>query len=181
MGSTLQIGTSALVALATVTTVLYAYGTLQVKDNINFTPDGTTSGAVLQVNGLTRFQTFPTTCTATGGLTGQYSTCYARSPYTTTGSLLAFSFECGNNFAVALPGDVSFKKSLISGSGAPLTNGDNLTLGSGALKPSVLAVPVAFNPADILTFSTRTTPTGTLSTGRYDCQMYTTVSDKYGT
>ncbi len=175
--SALQIGTSALAILAA-GYVAFIAGGLQVRDNINFTPNGTTTGAVIQVNGLTRIQQFPVTCTATGGLS-TYSTCAARLPFTTTGGLLGVSMECGN-WKVAMSGDLSFKKTLTSASGSVITNGNNLSLGTGAFLPTQLAVPIAWNPADILTFSTLVTPTGTLNTTRYDCQMWSTIIDKYG-
>lgn len=147
---------------------------------INFSaPNGTSTGAVIQVASVARYQEFPTTCVATGGLT-KYSMCVARSPYTTTGTLLAAGAECGSSFPKSLPGDFSFKKNIFSSTGSSITNLDGVTLGSGANVLSQLAVGLSWNPADLFTFTSLVTPTGTLGTSRYDCQMWTRVLDKYG-
>lgn len=152
-----------------------------------FTLDGTevaelnqTSDTLdLKLAGLVRGKEVQANCSATGGLT-TYTTCSLSSPFATTGSLLGFSAECGTSWAKAMSGDVSFKKTLTSASGTVLTNGDNLSLGSGALLPSMLAVPVKWNPVDLLTFTTLVAPSGTLNTTRYDCKFFAIVSDKYG-
>lgn len=157
--------------------LLLVAGSAQVNNKVNFPSTG--SGVQLTVDGVTRYRQVKGTCSATGGLTS-YTTCYVPPLFTSTGTLLEFSLECGNN-VVAQSGDVSFKKTLTSASGAPLTNGNNLSLGSGANLHSQLAVPVSWNPADYLTFSTLVAPTGTLNTTRYNCSIWATVSDKYGT
>ena len=179
MTSTLQIGTTTLAALAA-GVMLYVAGTAQVERSVNFIPQtGVSTGATIQVNSITRWQQYPVTCTATGGTTGLYSTCAANLPFTSTGGLLGVTLECGN-VATQLTGDVSFKKSLHSATGTVLTNLNNIVAGTGSYEGSWFATEQAWNPADILTFSTTTTPSGTLNTTRYDCQMWATVSDKYG-
>lgn len=181
-GRTIFTITSAFLAGAMLTgTVAYFNGAIQVRDSVNFTDqNGTETGAVLKINSVARFQVLtPKVCTATGGLS-KYTMCSYNSPYTTTGALVGFSLECGNNVAKQLTGDVSFKKTLFSNTGTVLTNGDNLALGTGALKASILAVPVTWNPADKLTFSTLVSPSGTLNTTRYDCKFAPIVWDKYG-
>lgn len=163
------------VALGTALTLTLTTLTTQ---QVNFVQSGTSSGVVLQVNSVTRYQTVPITCTASGGLT-KYSMCSGRSPLSTTGSLIDISMECGS-VAKQLTGDVQFKKSLLSNSGSPLTNLDNIVVGTGALERSAFATELKWNPADLLTFSTLETPTGSLGSSRYDCQMWATLSDKYG-
>lgn len=148
--------------------------------NFSATNSGTSTGAVLQVGGQTRWQTFSSACAGTGGLTGLYSTCYARSPLSTTGTLLGWGIECGN-WQVSMSADVSFKKGLFSATGTALTNGNNVTIGTGANLQSMLAVPVSWNPADILAVGSITTPTGTLNTTRYNCTFWPILSDKSNT
>ncbi len=164
-------------ALALGTIALAAVFNIHGAINSQSVP-GTSTGSILQVDGLTRRQEFPTACSATGGLTS-YSVCAARSPLSTTGSLLAFGIECGN-WKVAMYSDVSFKKTRTAASGTVLAGGNNLLVGTGANLQSALAVPVSWNPADLLTVTSLTAPTGTLNTTRYDCKLWTTISDKYG-
>lgn len=148
--------------------ILNIYGPVNFKQGT-----GTSTGAVLQVDGTNRFQTFSATCTATGGLTN-YSTCYLSSPLSTTGSLLEVGLECGN-VPKQLTGDVSFKKTRLAASGAVLTNLDNIVAGTGSLERSAFATEVKWNPADKLTFSTLITPGSGV-----DCQLWATIADKYG-
>lgn len=156
-------------------------GTVKVRDAVDFRPNGTTSGAYLQINGATRLAPLtPVALVATGGLTGVYDTLDYVAPFSSSGVLLGVTFECGENFAKSLTGDVSFRKGSKTASGSPLTNLNNVTLGSGTIFGSWLAQPLAWNPADRLSFSTRETPTGTLSTARYDCKMAPIVVDAYG-
>ena len=165
-------------ALAVGTVLLAAV--LNIHGAVNFqTVPGTSTGAVIQVDGLTREQTFPTTCHASGGLTGIYSACDVVYPYNTSGSLLNTFIEAGN-MAVSLVGDVSIKRASIAATGTVLTNLDGVTVGSGTQAASVFAVPVNLRKGDHITFSTRTTPTGSLSTTRYDFQMWITILDRYG-
>jgi len=158
--------------------LLKVQGSAEVQNKVNFPSSG--SGYNLTVNGLSRARSFAGSCTATGGLS-TYSTCVVPAPYTSTGTLFAFGFECSNSWAKAMSGDVSFKVNATDASGSVLTNGNNLTLGSGANLWSQLAVPVSWNPTNKLTFSTLVTPTGTLNTTRYDCTPWVIVADKYGT
>lgn len=172
-GALTVIGTAALAAVTATSITNSGYS--------NFTGTaGSYTGAIIQVNGQTRWQTFSSACSGTGGSTGIYSTCVARSPLTTTGTLLGFGIECGN-WVVAQNVDVSFKKALISATGTVLTNGNNLAVGTGANLQSMLAVPVSWNPADILTASTITAPSGTSNTTRYNCTFWPILSDKSST
>lgn len=158
--------------------LLKVQGSVSVQNAIE---SSTSTGARLTIGGVDRLRILPpAACVATGGLTGVYETCKYNSPYTTTGALLGVFTECGLNVAKALTGDVSFKKALHAATGSALPNLDNIVLGSGSYESSWFATEVAWNPADILTFSTRTTPTGTLNTTRYDCKMAPIVFDKYG-
>jgi len=175
--SSLQLGGTTLLTLA-VGVAGYFLGTTQVTGPVDFQQTGNSSGAVLQVAGVTRYKHYEGICTATGGKT-TYSSCSIVAPFSTSGALLGFSLEAGN-MAVALVGDVSFKKSATSASGTALTNGNNISVGSGALTASMLAVPVVWNSADILTFTTIVTPTGTLNTTRYDLSFWAIVYDKDG-
>ncbi len=158
-------------------------GTQQVLNptagGLSFPSNGTQSGVVLKTAGLERYQTFPTTCIGTGGLTGVYNTCAASSPYSSTGTLLGVSIECGN-WMVSQVGDVSFKKTVHGGTGASLTNLVNVTVATGANITSMLAQPVSWNPTDTLTFSTITASSGVNSAARFDCKMYPVVLNKYG-
>lgn len=155
----------------------YVIGSLSVANRVNFTT--ASSGAILDVAGQTRFRTAKGTCTATGGLT-TYTKCYVSAPFSTTGALLGFALEAGNHVK-AQPGDVTFKKGLFSASGAALTNGNNLSVGTGSYLASWLAVPVAWNPADILGLTTLTTPDGTLNSTRYNLEFWAFFYDKSGT
>lgn len=172
---TLAIATSMVANVAMGGYLLVVRGSASVDNAVNFSSN---TGVLLQVGGLTRVRTNYVQCTGTGGLS-KYSKCNTTSPFTTSGTLLAFALECGNN-VVSQSGDVSFKKTSLSNTGTVLTNGDNLVAGTGANKWSQLAVPVIWNPADRLTFSTATSPTGTQSTARYDCRLWYTASDAYG-
>jgi len=176
--SSLALGTITATVAAIMALTSWVNGSAILQGNLFFDTTTNTSPAIY-VNTLARAGTFPVTCTATGGLTGVYETCSTVSPFTTTGTLLGVGLECGN-VARALQGDVSFKKSAGSATGTALTNLDGVTLGTGSNVFSQLAVGVSWNPADLLTFSTRATPTGTLNTTRYNCQMWPVYLDKYG-
>lgn len=158
--------------------LLNVQGSASVRDSVNFA--GTTAtGADLRIGGVSRFRVLPPiACSATGGVTS-YTSCAISAPFSTTGALLGVTHECGN-VAKALIGDVSFKKSLTSATGTALTNLDSVTIGTGSTQISWFATEQTWNPADILTFTTLTTPSGTLNTTRYDCKMSAVVLDKYG-
>lgn len=159
--------------------LLRVQGSASIRDSLNF--EGTTAtGADIRIGGISAFRVLPpTACTATGGLS-KYTTCSISAPFSTTGALLAVDLSCGQNVAKALTGDVSFKKSLTSNTGTALTNLDGITMGSGSTEISWFATEQRWNAADILTFSTLTTPTGTLNTSRYDCKMSAIVRATYG-
>jgi hypothetical protein len=141
-------------------------------------PVSSTSTIEMKAGGLVRNKELYAQCSATGGLT-TYSTCFLAAPFSTTGSLLAASLECGN-VVKQLTGDVSFKLTSTSSSGTVLTSLDNIVAGTGALERSAFATEVAWNPANGLSFSTLVSPSGTLNTTRYDCRLWALVSDKYG-
>lgn len=159
---------------ATIGTALTVGAGIGLTGVMNFTNTaGTATGAIIQVSGVTRYQTLSTTCTATGGSTGQYSTCLLRSPFTTTGGLLETSLECGN-VGAALTGDISFKTARIAASGTVLTNLDNIAAGTGSYERSAFATEVDWHPSKFLTYSTLVTP------GSIDCKLWATVADRYG-
>lgn len=133
------------------------------------------TGVTLLQGGLARYATAYATCTSTGGITN-YSTCYLESPLATTGSLLSISLECGN-VPKALAGDVSFKLTRLSATGTAITNLNNITAGTGALQTNVFTTEQAWNPAEAITFSTLTDPSG----AAVDCRLYADYHDKYGT
>ncbi len=165
-------------ALAVGTVVLAAVFNIHGAINSKSVP-GSSTGSILQVDGQTRRQEFPTTCSATGGLTN-YSTCDSKLPISTSGALLGVTIECGN-WAKAMTGDVSFKATAMSASGSPLTNLNNVTLGTGAYISSMFAQPVPWKPGlSHLTFTSLTAPTGTLNTTRYNCKIVPILSDIYG-
>lgn len=174
----LAIATSLVANVALGGYLLKVQGSVSIRDSLNFA--GTTStGADLRIGGVSAFRVLPpTACSATGGLT-KYTTCSISAPFSTTGALLAVDLSCGN-VAVSLPGDISFKKSLTSNTGTALTNLDGVTAGTGSTEISWFATEQRWNSADILTFSTLTTPTGTLNTTRYDCTLSAIVRDTYG-
>lgn len=122
-------------------------------------------------------------CTATGGNVkigggAKYNTCVIPSPLTTTGALRDVSIQCGN-VSVALAGDLSYMKTAVGGTGAALPNGSNVSLGTGA-HIYFGSGRTLWNPADSLKFGTLITPTGTLSSARYDCVMRAKIEDIYG-
>lgn len=135
--------------------------------DIVYTLDGTEVNRVTQV-----------ACTATGGL-AKYDTCYMPSPLTTTGALKSVSIQCGD-VAKALPGDLGFVKAANTGTGTALPTFDNKSLGTGATFRYSTGTTIIWNPADKLKFGTRTAPTGTLNTTRYNCIMRAEVEDLYG-
>lgn len=166
--------------------VLGVYGGDAVfQRNINFTPDGTTTGAVLQVNGVTEDQILSSTCTATGGnvktsfdgTTGtgaKYNTCLLANPLTTSGTLFDISIKCGSAVAKALPGDLSIVKGRTAGSGTALKNFSNVSLGSGAyflFSTGATVIP----GGSFLKFNTLTAPGATA-----DCKLRARLYDLYG-
>jgi len=165
-------GTLAVTGAVTLALVTLS-NTLTLQNGANFTANGSSTGVVLQVSGTTRYQTLSTTCTATGGSTGQYSTCALRSPLSTTGSLIEASLECGN-VGTQLTGDISFKTARIAATGSALTNLDNITAGTGSLERSAFSTEVAWHPSKFLTYSTLVSP------GSVDCKLWATLADQYG-
>lgn len=165
------------VALGTALTLTLTSLTTQT---VNFAPNGTTTGSVIQINGVTEDQIFTTTCTATGGNVkvsngAKYNTCITASPYTTTGAITQLEISCGN-VPTALPGDLSFVKSRASaGSGAAIQNFSNVSLATGAIL-NFSTGSTLWNPADFVKFNTLTTPGSAV-----DCRLRIRAYDKYGT
>jgi hypothetical protein len=145
------------------------------SDTVITSPSG--QDIVYQLAGTEVSRLTTIACTATGGLAA-YDVCYMPSPLTTTGSIHSISVQCGS-VALALPSDVSFVKAAHAGTGTSLRQLDNITLGTGAYFGFGTG-NILWNPADKIKLATATTPTGTLSTARYDCVMRVTVEDIYG-
>lgn len=133
---------------------------------------------VLQLAG-TPFKAYspPDTCTATGGV-ATYDVCLLDSPLTTTGALRGLALECGN-VAKPLQIDASFVKAANSATGTTLPNFNDRTAGTGAWVYNYTG-SLLWNPADKIKVGSLTSPTGTLSTSRYDCQIRAEVDDIYG-
>jgi hypothetical protein len=108
---------------------------------VNFVPDGTTSGAVIQVNGVTEIQVHTVSCTATGGNVkvgagaaagAKYDTCIMPPILTTTGAIKEVSVAVvGSETAVGI--DCGFVKGRVSGTGAAFTNLGNVNTGTGLI------------------------------------------------
>lgn len=157
------------------TAVAAFMGTIKVRDNIDFRPNGTTTGATVQINGVTAWQQIPFTCTSTGGLT-KYPTCYIPSPYTTTGAVIDIALDCGNTL-VNMVMSGSFVKSR-----SATTFGRNLirnsTVGSGGLlsRSSQTGSQVPWNPVDGIRLTTITAAPNTA----VNCSGIVTARDKAG-
>lgn len=145
----------------------------------------TSKDIVYQLAGTEITRETAVVCTATGGSVevgtkggAKYNTCIIPSPLTTTGALTKVTISCGN-VAKALPGDLSFIKTAVGGTGSALPNGSNVSLGTGALIHYGSGYTL-WNPADSLKFGTLTALTGTRNTTRYNCTMRATIDDIYG-
>lgn len=163
---TLTVAGLTTLALVTIT------NTLTLRKSINFTPNGTTSGAVVQVNGVTEIQAYTIPCVATGGNVkvsngAKYDTCYLPNPLGSTGAIKELSLMVVNSPNV-LGVDCSFVKARVSGSGAPVVGVFNniqtatgsiyrYTAGSGSI-----VVP-RWNSADAIKCGTLTTPNSAFS------------------
>lgn len=172
-----SLGIKGTIAVAGVATL----ASIAATSVVNFTQtDGTSTGAVIQVAGLTRLQTFGVTCTNTGGnvkVSGgaKYDTCISRSPLSTTGTLVDVSLECGNS-PKPYNYDLGFVKGLVSGTGVGITNLNNRATASGSLHTHSTGAYL-WNPADYLKLGTLTSvPT----TSGNDCKLWVTIQDKYG-
>lgn len=123
------------VALGTALTLTLT--TLTVKQAINFTPTGSTSGAVIQVNGITEIQAYTVACTATGGnvkVSGgaKYDTCIMPPILSTTGAIKEVSFAgSGSESVVGI--DCGFVKGRNSGTGTSFQNLGNIVSGTGVI------------------------------------------------
>lgn len=149
------LGVALTIAGATLTNVL----TLQ--KTINFTPDGTSSGVVIQVNGVTEIQAYTVPCTATGGnvkVSGgaKYDTCIIPPILSSTGAIKEISLMVGNS-PNALPIDCGFVKGRLSGTGTAFQNlGNTSTATGGIIRFSTGSL--RWNSADYIKCGTLTTP-----------------------
>jgi len=143
---------------------------LTVKEPINFTPTGTSSGVVIQVNGITEVQAFTVSCTATGGnvkVSGgaKYDTCIMPALLSTTGAIKEISFAgIGSESVVGL--DCGFVKGRNSGTGTSFTNLSNVVTGTGVIARFATG-SIRWNPADFIKCGTLGTlgPAGTAGKG----------------
>lgn len=172
--SALQIGTTALLAL-NAAVMLYVSGRIQLTREIDFLPDGNSTGAVLQLNGVTAYQRFAVACTSTGGLT-KYPTCVTASPYSTTGALLDVAIDCGNTLVGMLMSGSFVKSNAATTFGAAVLR--NVTVGSGGIRNrlSQTGSEVLWNPADKIRLHTTTASPNAAS----NCTMWVTSRDKSG-
>lgn len=158
--------------------MLYVNGQIQVVREVNYIQTGVSTGAVLQVAGITQKQIIPTTCTVGGTASGSrtnYDFCIVRSPITTTGSINSIGLECGG---VPAPFSMSggFVKSRLTSLTSSFRNftsvvsvgtGASVTFGTGNLK---------WNPADFVKLSAVNATWNTAN----NCQLYIEMRDKYG-
>lgn len=154
---------------------LSVVGDLQVRDAINFTPNGTTTGAVIEVVGVTAFQRFPVPCTSTGGLK-KYPTCITASPFSSTGALSDIAIDCGNNGRALVMSGAFVKSNAATTEGQLLLK--NVTVGTGAVRNrlSQTGSEVLWNPADKIRLSTVTAGANQAA----NCTMWVTARDKSG-
>lgn len=150
--------------------ILVAQGSVNVQNKIN---QSSGTGIYLAVGGTDRYREFKGTMVNSGGLTS-YTTAYISPPFLGSGALLGWDISCGNQ-PKGLTGDISFKSTLTSSSGAVLTNGNNVTMGTGSFTASRLAQPVVWKGNEYLTFTTLSTPTGTPN-----CEFWANAIEKYG-
>ncbi len=149
----------------------------------DFITNGSQSGITLLSDGLTRYKTYSTTCTSTGGITttnAYYDTCYAPAPFSTTGSLMGTSIECaGIKIAafVASGAFVKMQKDVASGIVRYPVVIKNSTIASGSLVRTSSGAGISWNPGDKL--SVHTTAVIPKTTG-LDCKLFYIVADKYG-
>lgn len=154
--------------------LLYVQGQIKVRDAINFIPNGTTSGAVVQVNGITEIQAYTVACTATGGNVkvgagaaagAKYDTCIMPSILSTTGAIKEISVAVSGS-EVAAGIDCGFVKGRVSGTGSSFTNLGNVATGTGIIFRFGTG-SLRWNPADYIKCGTLTTlgPSGTSGKG----------------
>ena len=171
------------------TIMMLVYGGLNVKDAVNFVPNGVSTGATLQLNGVVERQFQKVRCTTTGtsagtvsGSLANYDFCYVRSPFSTTGALLAFGLDCGS---VPRPftmsgGFVRTRSTSLTTRGFPVASGRAVNSGTiAAFRPyNVLngSGGVAWHPSDILKIQAIS---ASWNTGN-DCSMWYEARDAYG-
>lgn len=172
VGTTLQ---SVLAATIAAGVALFVRGPLQVQGPINVTPNGTSTGAVVQVNGVTEIQAYTVPCTATGGNVkvnngAKYDTCIMPPILTTTGAIKEVSLHTPTS-PNALPMDCGFVKGRVSGTGSAFQNLGNFSTASGSIYRFATG-SLRWNSADYIKCGTLTTPnsafTGYLRVEFYD-------------
>lgn len=138
----------------------------------------TQTGTALISQGISAFQSWFIPCTNTGGL-AKYPTCYARSPFTTTGALIHVALECGNTNK-----QLSASGGFVKSSDAPVLSSfptiRTVTVGTGsAFAYNARATSgsyVQWNPADAIKVQTVTS----MPAGGINCGLHIDASDKYG-
>jgi len=173
MSSALQIGTTALLALSA-GVMLYVAGKLNVRDAVNFaSQNGTQSGAVIQVEGVTEIQAYTIPCTATGGNVkvgagaaagAKYDTCIIPPLLSSTGAIKEISLHVVNSpFVVGV--DCSYVKDRVSGTGSAFIGTSNITTATGGIFRvfGSGAVTSRWNSADFIKCGTLADPTSSFS------------------
>jgi hypothetical protein len=154
----------------------YFLGTVNIQKVVNFVPNGTTTGATLQLNGIDELKVWDTACTNTGGL-AKYPTCLVRSPWTTTGALKLVSLVCGGtNKTLSMSG--GFVKTTTAVVSSAFSNLKTVSVGTGAGLQSVDtgATMRMWNPADLIKFQTVTS----FPAGGATCYVHTEGYDRQG-
>lgn len=138
----------------------------------------TQSGVELKSQGITATKSWFVPCSNSGGL-AKYPTCYARSPFTTTGALVQVSIECGNTNKV-----LSQSGGFVKAPTSPVLNafptlrtvstGTNATLTFNARATS--GSYTTWNPADSIKVQTLTT----MPVVPINCGLHIEAYDKYG-
>ncbi len=152
---------------------LYAGGLLTAAAGIGLTgvvnfaaPNGTSSGAILQLAGTTVKQIYQTDCTGTGGNVkvsngAKYDTCIMPNPLSTSGAIQSISLMVSANPASAAL-DCGFVKARLGGSGSAVTNLNSIGASSGALAYFGTGT-LRWNGADFLKCGTLTDPTSSFA------------------
>lgn len=144
--------------------------TTLTTETVNFVQDGSNSGAVIQVNGITELQAYTVACTATGGnvkVSGgaKYDTCIMPPILSTTGAIKEVSLAViGSEAANGI--DCGFVKGRLSGTGTSFTNLGNVNTGTGLIFRFGTG-SLRWNPADFIKCGSLSTigPDGTSGKG----------------
>ena len=175
IGSALQVGTAALVSLAT-SVMLYVGGQLWVERNINFVGNqgGTATGAMISFSGANLFTRNSIQCTGTGG-GPNYDSCITQSPFNTTGALMWVSVECGSMPVASQKVEVGFVELRSTSSGNTMLN-DVALLTGAYVGWATGSGGRTWNPRNFLKAQFTKAPTTS-----QNCVMRYEAYDKYGT